>query len=245
MKDDGHHIHIGTSGWNYAGWKGIIYPDGLSEKAWLSYYAQHFHTVEINSTFYHLPRETSVETWKKTVPSTFLFAVKGSRYITHVKRLLEPKKTTPAFFDLIRPLGKKLGPILFQLPPSLGRDINRITTFLTAIPKPLRKRLVIEFRHGGWYTEEVKMMLSEHGVTLCIHDLYKHPSPEWVTNNRVYIRFHGTTGAYKGNYTNDLLRPWAEKIRAWSADGKEVFAYFNNDIGGHAFRNAVTLRELL
>ena len=235
-------IFIGTSGWHYKHWRGLFYPTDLPTSEWLKFYAQHFKTVELNNSFYRLPTTASFETWREVSPSGFVFAVKGSRFTTHMKKLKDPKPSTDKFFDAAVHLRSKLGPILFQLPPHWRVDKHRLEEFLEAMPKS--HQYTFEFRDDSWLNEGIYEVLERHNAALCIHDLGGRQSPIELTANFTYIRFHGPTEfRYAGSYSQDVLEGWAERFKKWKL--KSTYAYFNNDIGGHAPRNASTLIKLL
>lgn len=234
-------IRIGTSGFSYAHWRGVYYPEHLAEKRWLAFYAEEFDTVELNATFYRLPTEAAVSGWAQRVPESFLFAVKLSRFITHLKRLYQVDDALAVFLERLQPLGTRLGPILVQLPPGMKLDLARLEDFLARCPST--RRWAVEFRHPSWLVEATFALLSRYNVALCIHDLLPdHPRP--VTAPFVYLRFHGTDQRYGGNYPDNLLHDWADRLRGWHADALDVFAYFNNDIQGFAVQNARTLRAM-
>jgi uncharacterized protein YecE (DUF72 family) len=237
------HVHIGTSGWHYRHWLGSFYPAGTAPSGWFQVYARRFHTVELNNPFYHLPSPGVFEGWAKAAPPGFLFAVKASRYITHNKKLKDAGESFSLFFDHARHLGKKLGPILFQLPPHWGFDGGRLEEFLSLLPK--HARYVFEFRNPDWLRAEAYAVLEKHRAAFCIHDMPGSQTPDQVTSDWVYVRFHGAGAKYGGNYSDAALKVWAGKIKGWSKTGKEVFCYFNNDSGGWAPRNASTLASLL
>ena len=237
-------IFIGTSGWNYKHWLGPFYPEDLPDKEMLSFYAQHFDTVEINNTFYHLPSFKTLRTWRETVPRKFTFAVKGSRFITHMKKLKAPKTSTKKFFTRAEKLEDKLGPILFQLPPHWGCDPDRLADFLDALPS--RHRYVFEFRDQSWHTKKVYDLLKKHNAAFCIYDLAGKESPLEITAAFTYIRLHGPTqAAYAGSYPPQSLKKWARRTKEWGKDLKAVYFYFNNDPTGHAVRNAMKLKALI
>lgn len=235
--------HVGTSGWVYGDWRGRFYPQGLPQARWLSFYAQHFDTVELNAPFYRLPTEAAVARWRDLAPPGFRYAVKASRLITHLRRLRDCAEPLALFLDRVRPLGAALGPLLVQLPPSLARDDDLLVGFLDLLPSGLAA--TVEFRHPSWYCEAVYALLRAHGVALCVHDWRAQPCPDIVTAPLAYYRFHGPSGRYYGAYGVEGLRPWAERLRAAAATAREVYAYFNNDVGGAALEDARTLRELL
>lgn len=235
--------HIGTSGWHYKQWVGDFYPARISPAKMLSWYAREFDTVEINNTFYRLPEEKVFAQWTQMVPSGFLFAVKASRFITHIKRLKDPEDSIRLLFSRAAPLGESMGPVLFQLPPKWKADLSRLEDFLGLLPK--QHRYVFEFRDESWLTEAVYDILRRHNSALCIHDWHQLPWPMELTADFTYIRFHGTGGRYSGSYPDHILRDWARRIRGWEGQLSAVFAYFNNDVGGHAIRNARSLRAML
>jgi uncharacterized protein YecE (DUF72 family) len=238
-------VRIGTSGWVYPHWKGDYYPEDLPQRDWFGHYVRDFDTVEINNTFYRLPKPETFEHWREVAPRNFLYTFKASRYITHIKRLKDPEASLEKFLERASLAAETLGPVLFQLPPRFETDTERLETFLRALPRELIK--VLEFRDGSWHQEPVRELLEKYGAAFCIHD---HGSvgkcPDWVTSDTVYLRFHGPPEArYSGSYPDDALREQAKRISAWRAQGRSVFAYFNNDIGGHAVRNALTLKGMV
>jgi uncharacterized protein YecE (DUF72 family) len=240
-------IRIGCSGWNYAHWRnGVFYPPRLAARNWLAFYARHFDTVEINMTFYRLPRVEAVRRWVEESPPGFLFAVKVSRYITHVKRLKDVRAGMAVFLERIQPLyeSEKMGPLLWQLPPTFKRDDDRLAEALTALPPG---RHCFEFRHESWFREEVYDLLREHGVALVIGDrpqVHAFQSQE-LTADWTFVRFHAGTRGLRGNYSESELREWAERISGWSTQGVDVYAYFNNDWEGFAIQNGLRLQQLL
>ncbi len=239
-------IHIGTSGWSYAHWKGVFYPSDVPSREWLSYYAERFDTVELNSSFYRTPPDASMRAWSDAAPRGFVFAVKANRFITHTKRLNDAQETVPRELDSARRLGRALGPVLFQLPPTMRRDDERLSAFLDALPG--RGRFVVEFRHRSWDDTRVYDVLAEHHVAVCLHDWRRREWPRQPVEGAaglVYVRFHGPDGAYGGRYERATLEAWAARCRDWRADGRDVYCYFNNDAKGNAVRDALALRELL
>jgi uncharacterized protein YecE (DUF72 family) len=237
-------LHIGTSGWHYKHWKGNFYPADLPPAQYLAWYMRHFKTVEINNCFYRLPAESAVQNWREQTPKDFCFAVKGSRFITHLKRLLEPEAALRTYLDRVQLLGPKLGPILFQLPPNWGVNLERLEAFLAALPAK-KHPYVFEFRDPSWYTDAVYRLLEQYGAALCLHDWRGERSPQELTADFTYIRFHGATGKYQGNYTAAMLESWAEKISDWHRQLRDIYVYFNNDVGGHAIKNALELESRL
>ncbi len=242
MRGEGR-IHIGTSGWHYAHWRGSFYPQELPPEAFLSYYNRHFHTVEINNSFYQLPKIETFEVWRRAVPQSFIFAVKGSRYITHMKKLKDPGKSVSKFLERVRILKEKLGPILFQLPPRWKRNPERLESFLEALPKEFR--YAFEFRDPSWFRDETLEALSRHGAAFCIYDLAGFQSPKAVTADFIYIRLHGPGDKYQGKYSPQALAGWAGALAAWGKRKKEIFCYFDNDQAGYAAQDALSLQGLI
>jgi|SRR5579872_118073 len=236
-------IRIGTSGWHYKHWKGPFYPADLPASKMLDYYLRHFDTVEINNSFYRLPPESALENWRNSTPPNFLFAVKGSRYLTHMKKLADPEAGLEKFLTRVEILGAKLGPVLFQLPPFLDARLDRLQGFLAALPKSLR--VAFEFRHPGWHTEAVYQLLRHHNAAFCVFDLAGFESPVEVTADFAYVRLHGPGGRYQGDYSPVALRRWAGHIDTWRRRLKAVYVYFDNDQAGFAPKNALELKRLI
>lgn len=236
-------IHIGTSGWHYDHWVGPFYPEDMTSAGFLEFYAQRFHTVEINNTFYSLPRKPTLEAWRDETPKRFLFACKASRFITHMKKLKDPRRSVKRFFDTIDVLRPKLGPVLFQLPPRWHVNVDRLRAFLDALPGGCR--YAFELRDETWFTDEVLELLELARAAFCIYDLAGRRSPEHVTTDLVYIRLHGPGQAYQGQYGDSALRGWARKIGGWSREGREVYCYFDNDQKAYAARDAARLLRLV
>jgi uncharacterized protein YecE (DUF72 family) len=236
-------IHIGTSGWHYGHWRGPFYPDELGAEGFLAYYAERFPTVEINNSFYQLPSESTLGKWRDAVPQGFVFAVKGSRFITHMKKLKDPARSLAPFLERVAVLGEKLGPILFQLPPRWGFNGARLAGFLAALPGAYRYTL--ELRDQSWINDDALDLLARHGAAFCIYDLAGYLSPLEVTADFVYIRLHGPGGPYQGQYDDKTLAGWAGAMAAWSREGREVFCYLDNDEAGYAAQDAARLQDLL
>jgi uncharacterized protein YecE (DUF72 family) len=236
-------IRVGCSGWNYDHWREPVY-HGAPATRWLELYAERFDTVEVNATFYRLPTRRTVARWVDGTPEGFLFAVKGSRYLTHLKRLRDLGPGLERFLDRIEPLvdSPKLGPLLWQLPSNFHRDDDRLQTALERLPGRLEH--VFEFRHPSWFVDDVYELLRRHGVALVIGDT---PERKFQTHERTatwtFVRFHRGTRGRRGNYSERELEAWARRVRRWRLD--RVFLYFNNDWEGFAVRNAERLRELL
>jgi uncharacterized protein YecE (DUF72 family) len=235
--------HVGCSGWQYKHWRGNFYPADIPQKRWLEHYAAHFDTVEINNTFYRLPEASSFKEWRRRAPHDFEYAVKASRFLTHMKKLKDPQAPIARFFDRARYLGPALGPVLFQLPPRWPLNIERLQEFLEALPR--RRRYAIEFRDPSWYADDVLARLASRRVALCLHDMTGSESGKRVTGPFVYVRFHGSQGVrkYCGTYSDNTLDEWAQWLSDRLRAGLPVYAYFNNDADGHAPRDAVRLRE--
>jgi uncharacterized protein YecE (DUF72 family) len=236
---------IGCSGWNYDSWRrGVFYPERCPARLWLEYYARRFDTVEVNATFYRLPTVKAVQGWVDQTPDDFVFAVKMSRYVTHVKRLRELTPSLELFYGRIEPLVRslKLGPVLWQLPPTFKRDDDRLADALERLPQG---RHAFEFRHPTWFVPEVMELLRSHAVALVIGDrpeVHRFQTLD-LTTDWAFVRFHAGTRGRRGNYSESELREWADRIRSWAV--REAFIYFNNDWEGFAPRNALHLSELL
>jgi len=233
---------IGTSGWHYKHWLGgVFYPPGVKGTDLFQFYARHFNTVEINNSFYRLPAVTTFDAWRESSPPNFCYAVKAGRFITHMKKLKDPKSSSEKFFLAAERLEGKLGPILFQLPPRWKVNLERLAEFLDSLPA--EHRYVFEFRDESWFAAPVFELLRKHNVAHCIHDFADMKVPHEITADFTYIRFHGPTSAkYAGWYSSAQLREWAERIKNWD---RTVYAYFNNDPEGAAVQNALTLKSLI
>jgi uncharacterized protein YecE (DUF72 family) len=251
-RDSSHRVRVGCSGWNYAHWRnGVFYPPRCAPRNWLRYYARFFDTVEINMTFYRLPKTAIVQRWVEESPDGFTFAVKVSRYVTHVKRLLDVPQHLPLLYERIEPLlrSPKLGPLLWQLPPTFQADHDRLARALEhlhSIPNGSGRRRAFEFRHPSWFTEQTYTLLREHNVALVIGDrpqVNDFQSHE-LTADFTFVRFHGGTRGRNGNYSHGELDEWAERLERWSTE-VDVFAYFNNDWEGYAIENALYLKRRL
>jgi uncharacterized protein YecE (DUF72 family) len=237
-------VRIGCSGWNYQSWRERFYPKGLPPRRWLAYYAEHFDTVEVNSTFYRLAKPHAVESWVRDTPEDFVFAVKASQYLTHMKRLRDIAQGVRRFYDAIEPLARspKMGPVLWQLPERMSADVPLLAEALDGLPPG---RHCFEFRHPSWFSDEVLELLRWHHVALVIGD---HPQRPWqpleLTTDWTFVRFHHGRRGRRGNYSESELREWAGRVREWR-ERVEVFAYFNNDWEAFAVRNALRLRRLV
>lgn len=233
-------IHVGTSGWAYKHWRRLFYPEELPASRWFAHYASVFRTVELNATFYRLPTAAAVERWREQAPPGFLYAAKGSRYLTHMKRLTGAAEGLERYFERLDHLRPKLAVVLWQLPPQMDRaDPDRLAGFLELLPDDLRH--AFEFRSAAWYTEEICDLLDAHGAAFCEHDLVALQPPR-ITGGFRYLRFHGTAGKYGGLYGRRALAPVARSLRSYEGD---AFAYFNNDLQGHAIVDALDLLDLL
>jgi uncharacterized protein YecE (DUF72 family) len=237
-------VHVGCSGWNYCDWRERFYPAGLPARRWIEYYAERFETVEVNSTFYRLPSRDAVARWVEQVPPGFVFAVKASRYLTHVKRLTDLGRGMDRFYERIAPLrdARRLAAVLWQLPESFRRDDERLAALLDAVPAG---RHALEFRHASWFVPEVMALLRRHRVALVVGD---HPGRPFQTYEATarwrFVRFHYGARGRRGNYSPGELEEWAQRLHGWRRR-EEVLAYFNNDWEGFAPRNAIWLRRRL
>jgi uncharacterized protein YecE (DUF72 family) len=243
MKQKSTLIYIGTSGWSYDHWRGPFYPEDLRSTQWLEYYVKHFKSAEINNSFYHLPEKKTLKHWRDTVPGDFIFSVKASRYITHMKKLKDPVDSIKTFFERISILGDKLGPVLFQLPPRWHFNGERLAAFLDTLSNEFH--YTFEFRDPSWLNSETYDLLSEHKIAFCIYELDGFVSPKKVTAEFIYIRLHGPNGPYQGSYDNRTLAGWAGALSTWSGQGKHIYCYFDNDEAGYAAQNALSLHSML
>jgi uncharacterized protein YecE (DUF72 family) len=236
-------VWIGTSGWVYKHWMGIFYPPKLPGERQLAFYAERFLTVEVNFSFYRLPERSVFETWRSQTPPGFLFAVKGSRYLTHLKKLKEPAEPLARLMDRAAGLGEKLGPILFQFPPNWPIHVERLAPFLDALRAYPGRPCAFEFRHESWLTAEVYGLLERAGAALCLPVSQTVPLDVRVTAPWTYVRVHG--GRRGIGLADDELAEWAERIRTFLDRGVDAYVYFNNDPDGHAIRDAERLRAML
>lgn len=234
-------IHIGTSGWVYPHWRGLFYPEKLAESDWLKFYAGQLASVEINRSFYRLPTADNFACWKKATPDLFVFTVKASRYITHMKKLKDPELTLPPLLQAVEGLGDKLGPLLFQLPPRWHGNPERLRRFLQALPGVFR--VAFELRDPSWHNDEVLAILTEFNAAFCIFDLGGKTSPVPTTADFVYLRLHGPDQAYCGCYTQAQLAGWSRWLKQQPVTA--AYIYFDNDQSGYAVHNALTIQRLL
>jgi len=236
--------YVGTSGWNYPSWPGVFYPKDLPSRNFLEFYAGEFSTVEVNYSFYRLPKPDTFAKWASQVPKDFLFSVKASRFISHIKRLRGVKEGWHKFVRHAKTLGPQLGPVLVQLPPHFPCDTARLARFLK-MAAPSVPRLVCEFRNDSWLTDEVYDLLQRHNAALCIADSARYRRVDVLTADFTYIRFHGRNQMFASNYSKAELAKEARQIRGYLDQGLDVYVYFNNDAKGYAVKNARTLIGLL
>lgn len=242
-KEHSPHLYIGTSGWSYSDWQDTFYPQNIKTNEWLNHYSHEFSTVEINTTFYHTPRVKTLVNWYEQVPFEFTFSVKANRFITHLKRLKDCKESVDYFYDNVKHLKTKIGPILFQLPPSFKNNKDLLSEFISNLKQ--ENKHVFEFRHISWFTKEIYDLLNQNSIGLCITDLNGVLSPEEVTTDFTYIRLHGPQKAYKGSYGKSKLNTWKKKIEKWISSKISVYCYFDNDEKGYAIQDAKTLKSLI
>lgn len=240
-------IHIGTSGWSYKHWKDLFYPAGLKTTEWLTYYSEHFNIAEINTSFYHMPKHQTVLNWMEKAPAGFRFCPKLSRYITHMKKLKEVEEPLERFFDVFAPMYPNMGPVLVQLPPMLQFHYDKATHFYELLHHRFGAyEFVMEIRHDTWLTDDSLTLMAKYNLGLVISQSDGiFPYSEMVTAKNVYVRFHGPRELYASGYSDEALEDYARKFTGWTAEGHVVWAFFNNDIHGHAFKDAQRLKELL
>ncbi|MFZ7127598.1 MAG: DUF72 domain-containing protein [Desulfobacterales bacterium] len=235
-------LNIGTSGWHYDHWRGVFYPDRLDPSELLSHYCRYFKTVEVNNTFYRLPSESALSDWREAVPRDFLFSIKASRFMTHLKKLKDFQKPLETFLERIDILEGCLGPVLFQLPPRWKFNSERLRSFAEGLPDGYR--FAFEFRDATWYDSGAFDILRERGLALCLHDMAGSVSPHEATADFIYVRLHGPQ-RYGGRYDRREMSGWANAFSAWMREGKDIFCYFNNDDQGNAVRDALEMKRLL
>lgn len=236
-------VRIGCSGWNYKHWRERFYPKGLPASRWFGFYAEHFDTVEINNSFYMLPKGEVFDKWRDQAPPGFRYAVKANRFLTQAKKLKDCEEPLDRMMKPFRRLGDTLGPILYQLPPRLKLNLERLESFLAIAPKDVTN--VFEFRDPSWYAPETYALLERHGASLCVHDMPGSASPRVAVGPVAYVRFHGGEGKYWGRYPDEGLLGWTDWIVAQARDDRQVWCYFNNDIDAHATHDAQTLKAML
>ncbi|MGC2696331.1 MAG: DUF72 domain-containing protein [Candidatus Angelobacter sp.] len=237
-------IRIGTSGYHYKHWVGTFYPPKTPASKMLGYHVRYFDTLELNNSFYRLPTIAAFESWRDATPKNFVFAVKASRYITHNKKLKDPENALDNILARAEHLGKKLGPVLFQLPPHWKLNIGRLEALLEILPR--QHRYVFEFRELSWITAEVNKLLRRFNAAFCIYELAGYHTPIEVTADFTYVRLHGPgSGKYQGSYSPARLREWARRIEQWSKELKAIYVYFDNDQAGYAAQNALTLKQMV
>jgi uncharacterized protein YecE (DUF72 family) len=236
-------VRIGCSGWNYRHWRGSFYPETLPMKRWFDYYAEQFDTVEINNSFYRLPKAETFDAWREQAPDGFCYSVKANRFLTQAKKLKDCEEPMARMMMPVRHLGDALGPLLFQLPPRFHVNLERLETFLGLLPHDVRA--VFEFRDASWYCDAVFELLDRHSAGFCVHDMPGLESPRLATGPLAYLRFHGGGGKYQGRYRDAVLQDWADWIASEARGGRPVWAYFNNDIDTAAIPDAQTLRAMV
>jgi uncharacterized protein YecE (DUF72 family) len=240
-------IYIGTSGWSYSDWKGSFYPDKTKSTDYLPFYAQSFHASEINSSFYHTPRISTVEGWTTKVPDDFKFCPKMSRYLTQMKRLKDPEEPLQKFFTAFEPMTDKIGIVLVQLPPSLQFDEEVATHFFNVLKRDYHKfKFALEVRHKSWLEELPLTLIRENDISLVISQSgVGYPYAEMITTRNVYLRFHGPAKLFSSSYSDEMLQDYADKIKTWSGDRHTIWAFFNNTMGMAGLNNARTLKKML
>jgi uncharacterized protein YecE (DUF72 family) len=236
-------VRIGCSGWIYKHWRGRFYPEKLPVKRWFAHYAESFDTVEINNSFYRLPKAETFDAWRKQAPPGFCYAVKANRFLTQAKKLKDCEEPIARMMAPFRHLGDRLGPILYQLPPRFRLNLERLESFLGLAPKDVTN--VFEFRDKSWYADEVFALLDRHGAAFCAHDMPGLESPRIAIGRTAYLRFHGGAGKYHGRYAEERLLDWADWIAGHARSGRAVWAYFNNDTEGAAIDDALTLKAMV
>lgn len=237
-------IRIGTSGYHYKDWVGRYYPVGMKSNQMLAHYQRDFDTVELNNTFYQLPNESTFDNWRDSTPPGFLYAVKGSRFITHMIKLKDAQRGLTNFMPRAERLGDKLGPILWQLPPGWNVNVERLEEFLSILPP--QHRYTFELRNETWMTDRVLEVLQKYNAAFCIYELAGYHSPLEITADWTYVRLHGPTRfKYQGSYKDAKMEEWAQRIKTWSKKMKAVYVYFDNDDRAYAVDNALTLKKML
>jgi uncharacterized protein YecE (DUF72 family) len=236
-------IRVGCSGWAYKHWRGLLYPEGLPQKRWFERYAQEFDTVEINNSFYRLPSCETFAKWRDQAPTGFCYAAKANRFLTQAKKLLDCEEPMERMMTAVRCLGDRLGPMLYQLPPSMKINLQRLESFLEIVPKDVKS--VFEFRDRSWYVPETYALLDRHGAGFCVHDMAGSTSERIAVGPIAYVRFHGAEGKYWGRYSDERLLSWTDWLIAQARSGRACWCYFNNDIHGAAIEDARTLKAMV
>ena len=236
-------INVGCSGWNYRHWRGLFYPGKLPVKDWFRFYAEQFDTVEINNSFYRLPKAETFDKWRDQAPPGFIYAVKANRFLTQAKKLKDCAEPVARMMAPVRHLGPTLGPILYQLPPNLRFNLPRLEEFLSLLPRELTH--VFEFRDPSWYVRDTLDLLERYGASFCCHDMAGSISERWGVGPAAYVRFHGAGGKYWGRYADETLLGWADWMGEQAQRGRTVWAYFNNDTDAHAIADALTLKAMV
>ena len=236
-------VKIGCSGWAYKHWRGLFYPEGLPQRLWFARYAEEFDTVEINNSFYHLPKPETFDKWRAQAPPGFCYAVKANRYLTQAKKLLDCEEPMERTMAAVRNLGDRLGPMLYQLPPSMSINLERLESFLQILSHDVTS--VFEFRNKSWYEPATYALLDRYGAGFVVHDMKGSATERIAVGPAVYVRFHGGVGKYWGRYSDDTLLSWTDWLLDQSKQGRICWCYFNNDIHGHAIEDARTLRSMV
>ncbi|HJR46374.1 MAG TPA: DUF72 domain-containing protein [Actinomycetota bacterium] len=237
-------VYLGTSGWQYAHWRDTFYPKGTAQTKWLDFYFERFQIVELNVTFYRLPKEETFAKWYAKTPDDFVFAAKVSRYLTHIKKLQEPEEPVRRYMKHVRHLREKLGPVLIQLPPTLKVDVENLDRTLRAFPPGLR--IAVEPRHESWWTDEVRAVLERHRAALCLADRGEKPvTPVWKTADWAFLRFHSGSGKPSPCYRKKALVPWVERLTEHWGTGSDSYVFFNNDPRACALRDAIWFHDLM
>jgi uncharacterized protein YecE (DUF72 family) len=236
-------IYVGTSGWNYKHWEEVFYPAAIKKQDWFNYYSTKFNSVEINNTFYNLPKVQTIKAWKNNAPGNFIYAIKASRYITHMKKLKDPKEPVNNFLKIIKQLKSNLGVILFQLPPHWKFNRERLSGFLSQLP--YNYKYVFEFRDQSWWNDETYELLNKHNVAFCIYNMPDEETPRKITSDTIYIRMHGPVKKYSGSYSSQQLSGWKRWIENRIEKVSSVYIFFNNDDRGYAAKDALKLQEMV
>jgi uncharacterized protein YecE (DUF72 family) len=236
-------VRIGCSGWVYKHWRGLLYPEELPQRLWFGRYAEEFDTVEINNSFYRLPAGDTFEKWRKQAPPGFCYALKANRYLTQAKKLKDCEEPLERMMTAVRRLGDRLGPMLYQLPPRMKINLERLQSFLEILPKDVTS--VFEFRNSSWYEPELYALLERYGASFCVHDMPGSASERIAVGPIVYVRFHGGEGKYWGRYSDEGLLEWTDWLLNQTKRGRSARCYFNNDIHGHAIEDARTLKSMV